>query len=370
MADIQKQAQMYYTLIHEGMSPKDAFNKAFPDGIPTAQDRAKEAAKGNQQAAIGQIGGVLVGALGTKYLVDKVPELLGSQVVQEAGKEAIAQGTAEVVSGTATGGGFGGGASGAEAVAAEGIGIAPYLGAAGAALGAYGVHNAIEANDPKAGAISGAGMGLGLGAAAPLIGLGPIGWGGLALAAALGAGGGAGLTSLFGHESTRDVAKRHTKDLMQQGQDNPAWQNYVAGMREQHNFAPPDPSKPFHGGQYATWDEYKNAGLDAADLTGVYGNLKTFGPEWANLSFDQRKDVTQALINADLYNSKKGEVVVTDADLARQVAAPILSGGTPIQSTKMTTPAQVRGATLAAALAPRSSTLSPGIDKHGRRIAY
>ena len=61
---------------------------------------------------------------------------------------------------------------------------------------------------------------------------------------------------------------------------------------------------------YATWEEYKGAGLDAADLTGVYGNIKTFGPEWASLTQEQRQAVTQGIIDAGLYESNKGEVEI------------------------------------------------------------
>lgn len=70
MADIQKQAETYYELIHKGVPPAEAFKQAFPNGMPTAQERAKEGAKGKQNAAVGQIAGTLVGALGTKAAFD------------------------------------------------------------------------------------------------------------------------------------------------------------------------------------------------------------------------------------------------------------------------------------------------------------
>jgi predicted transcriptional regulator len=196
---------------------------------------------------------------------------------------------------------------------------APYLGAAGVGLGAYGIKEAIDSGNVGQGAISGAGMGLGAAAAAPLLGygaafgLGPVGWAALALG---GAGLGGGLTSLLGHESTRDAAAKKTKDLMGVGKDNPAWQNYVAGMREQYNTAPTGPA---YAGKYNTWDEYQKAGLQANDLTGVYGNMKAFGPEWAALDEAKRQQVTQALIDAGLYASKKGDVILTDEERAKQI---------------------------------------------------
>jgi len=119
------------------------------------------------------------------------------------------------------------------------------------------------------------------------------------------------------HQSTRGVAKEHTAQLLQQGVDNKAYQDYVMGMRAQHNSGPKDPTKPF-AGKYASWDEYQKAGLEAADLTGVYGNIKTYGPAWASLTQEQRQAVTQANINSGLYSSKKGEVEITNEQKARE----------------------------------------------------
>lgn len=193
------------------------------------------------------------------------------------------------------------------------------LGAAGAAYGAYQAFKGIKDKNPMQAGMGGLGAGLGLNAMG--YALGPWGWAAtLAAPTAL-----AAMNKLFDHESTRDVAKRHTKELGKMGQGDVDWGRYLGAMREQHNAPPPDPSKPFHGGQYSTWDEYKKAGLDASDLTGVYGNLKSFGPDWSRLNFDQQKAVTQGLIDNDLYKSKKGEVIVTDENRARAVMSDILA---------------------------------------------
>ena len=118
--------------------------------------------------------------------------------------------------------------------------------------------------------------------------------------------------------TTKDIQKKNTKGLLELGKDDANWQNYVTNMRAQVDTGPADRSKPF-AGQYSSFDEYKKAGLRADDLTGVLGNLKTFGPEWAKLSFDQQKAVTQKLIDNNMYSSKKGEVIVTDAEKAKQL---------------------------------------------------
>lgn len=124
------------------------------------------------------------------------------------------------------------------------------------------------------------------------------------------------------HKTTRQRAQEHTKDLLGKNKDDSKYQAYTRGMREQYNSAPPDPSKPF-AGKYATWDEYKKAGLEAKDLTGVYGNIKTFGKDWSNIDQGQREKITQGLIDAGLYKSKKGEVEITDADKAKQIYAEV-----------------------------------------------
>tara|TARA_R110000868_G_scaffold31617_4_gene115778 strand:- start:701 stop:2281 length:1581 start_codon:yes stop_codon:yes gene_type:complete len=128
------------------------------------------------------------------------------------------------------------------------------------------------------------------------------------------------------HQSTKGVQEMHTGQLLQQSED-PTWQNYVVGMRAQVKEGPKDKEKPF-AGKYKTFDEYKKAGLQANDLTGVYGNLDAFKPayadkagmpNWAKLTFDQQKAVTQRLINEDMYSSKKGEVVIKDKEKARRI---------------------------------------------------
>lgn len=121
--------------------------------------------------------------------------------------------------------------------------------------------------------------------------------------------------ALANRESTRDVTARRTKDLLGQS-DDANYQNYVTGMREQYKTAPTGPA---YAGQYNTFDEYKKAGLQANDLTGVYGNIKAFGADWANLDQTKREEVTQALINADLYDSKKGDVIIKDEDKAKAI---------------------------------------------------
>jgi len=117
-------------------------------------------------------------------------------------------------------------------------------------------------------------------------------------------------THFFGHKSTRDVQKGVTKGLLGMSTD-PTYQAYVQGMRTQFAAPPPDPAHPF-AGKYGSWDEYKKAGLQASDLTGVAGNIAAGGEQWAKLAQAQRQDITQKAIDANLYYSSKGDVKVSD----------------------------------------------------------
>lgn len=199
------------------------------------------------------------------------------------------------------------------------------------------------------------------------------------------------------HQSTRGAAKQNTAELYNASED-PKYREYVAGMREQYNEAPKDKTKQF-AGKYGSWDEYQKAGLEAGDLTGVYGNIKTYGPAWANLTQEQRQAVTQANIESNLYSSKKGDVLIKDEEKAKQnfdnvmkgfqagvqtgvqatvdpKLAPLQPGQTAASTASFATgqpqtPAQAAAqGSIAKIVMPRTNTRSPGVGLDGRRISY
>lgn len=258
---------------------------------------------------------------------------------------------------------------GALSVASGGVNVAGALGYksaapfAGPLMAASGLYHGINAfghggeGIRSSGTELGAGVGLMLG--------GPIGMGVGAVAGnVLGYGidklGGLGLY----HETTRQRAQKHTGELAAVAPEDAAYQGYVQAMRDQYNAPPPDPSKPYHGGQYSSWDEYKKAGLDPNDLTGVYGNIKAFGPEWASLSEAQRVAVTKGIIDADLYTSNKGEVEITDETKAKEIKDNVLKGfgiGAQAQAQAHATPPQTQGQAAAqGASAPGEIILQQG----------
>lgn len=260
-----------------------------------------------------------------------------------------------------------GGASAAAGAGAEAAGAFDLAGIGGAgnvilpavgALGAYDLYkNQMKTGNKKRGAVQGAASGAAMGSY-----FGPYG----AVAGGV-AGGIYGATS---HESTRDASKRKTQSLLKKNPQDAQYQNFVAGMRQQYDSAPPDPSKPF-AGKYATFDEYKKAGLEAGDLTGVRGNLQ-LGSDYTNLNFDQQKAVTQKIIDAGLYNSKKGEVEISDQARAKQILAEVAANGYKPSQPKQIVDNGAVGRPVSGSptpsFIPRSKTRSPGIGLDGKPI--
>lgn len=70
----RQQVEQYYAMIQQGVPRREAFQQAFPNGIPTQQDMERQAAKDQQSQVIPQVGGALVGALGTKAGVDYISQ--------------------------------------------------------------------------------------------------------------------------------------------------------------------------------------------------------------------------------------------------------------------------------------------------------
>lgn len=60
----------YIELVNSGVPPFQALREAFPQGMMTPEERAKQLGKQQQSGALGQIGGMGVGLLGAKALQD------------------------------------------------------------------------------------------------------------------------------------------------------------------------------------------------------------------------------------------------------------------------------------------------------------
>jgi hypothetical protein len=292
------------------------------------------------QSPLGQImpiaastGGIIAAHQLIPTAADPIKEALAEQIRRETaakfGQEVASQGTQQVANAAAEGATSAAMQQGATAMtetgAQQGLSMIPGLGGE-SSVGAVAPETGFLANaaslgpGPLAAIIAGTVMG-GKAGWDMLHGkkANPIGRGILGIAT-----GGlseiANATGVFGHKSTRDIARGHTSDLLDRVKDDSISTDYITGMREQYNSGPPDPDNPYFNGKYGSFDEYKAAGLNAGDLSGVYGNLDTF-EDWGRISQDERERRTQALIDADLYESDHGEVVITDPEKAREIIA-------------------------------------------------
>lgn len=317
--------------MQRGVPASQAFAQAFPNGVPTAQQRAAEAAGAGQKAEIGKLAGLGLGALGTRGVYNWVTgkPVLGDTLTKALG----VGGTGDAAAGAATveaapAGTFmlpggGGGVAPELAPTSTLANVAPYLGVAGAGLGAYGLYQGIKDNSPKEGAIGGAGMGAGIAAALPLLGFGPVGWGALALSALGGGVGGGLLASLLGHKTTKQYEKERWGDLANSAQDAQT----KAYAQQYQNYLNSDQQKIDAQPQNRLGYKMANGTLRPEDVWGSLGVMKTFGSDWlGKYNEDQRRNISQALIGATLFQGDHGDTMITDQDKARAIAAQVLGG--------------------------------------------
>lgn len=162
-----EQSLLYIDLRKQGVPPLEAYRQAFPEGIEVQSDEemAKQQAKDEQKAALGQIGGLAAGAIGTKYLVDAISGEGAKTAATEGAKQLASEVVGSKLSGALSGGGGGAAGGGGGVVPAvtdvqaqfvqpgamEAIG-AYALPAAAAIYGSYRAKRLWDASeDPKSG---------------------------------------------------------------------------------------------------------------------------------------------------------------------------------------------------------------------------
>ena len=332
--DRQALAMQYLQLLQSGVPAQEAFKQVYPKGIPTAAQQQKEDAKAKQGSALAGTGGTIAGLLGIKYgMAALAPEAAttagaGAAVAVPtgvAGAMVPAAGAAGGTAAAASGGAAASGAATTGGMSALGTGAL-----AGGSLLAGGLgmrdlytHDRGTGRSIIQGTASGAAAGAGIGAAFGGVGAVP----GALIGGAIGLAGGIG-SRYAQHESTRDRAIKNTAKLLK-ASDNKDYQNYISGMREQFNTAPKGPA--FNGGQFENFEQYKKAGLNAQDLSGVYGNLK-LGEQYVALPQEMKNAYTQSQIDKGNYKSKKGEVQFVDSAAAQADFANFVSGMKPQQA--------------------------------------
>lgn len=326
--DRQALATEYLQLLQSGVPAAEAFKRVYPNGIPTQVQQAAIDAKEKQKNALAGTGGTIAGLLALKY---------GSGLFDSSAAAATAAGATPAVAAipAATGAAIPAAASAAaSAAAAEGVGaVAAPEAAAGLGLPSASLSTA----GPIAAALGATYLG-GRAGLDMLKGKKPGLPGRVILGMATG-----GLSevgnALFGQKSTRDRQADATKSILGIS-DDPTFQAYAKGMREQFSAAPPDPSKPFFGGKYENFDEYKNAGLNARDLSGVEGNLR-LGADYAKLTQELKDAYTQSQIAKNNYRSSDGGVQFVDDAAAKADFANFISGLAKPQAVTRPTPATI-----------------------------
>jgi hypothetical protein len=291
---IAKQPGLGETLLPIGLSAGAIFGaKAIGEKIPEYIGSIGSEAKGllgfgAPEAAGTQLGSATTAATGaTSGAGVATPNLIG----------------ATKVPGAASGGGL----FSVGGIGSAGNGILPVAGA----VGAYDLAN--RNVGPGRGFVQGAASGAAIGSF--------FGAPGAAIGA--GIGGGVGLIkSFFDNPSVKEQVKDRWSGLAKSG--DPATQSYA----QQYLAYLDSPQAKIDAEQVNTFDGKKEAGtLRAEDVWGGHGMFKTFGSDWLNkYSEDQRRKISQEMINQNLLTSEKGDIKVTDAAKAKQIADQVVSG--------------------------------------------
>lgn len=86
------------------------------------------------------------------------------------------------------------------------------------------------------------------------------------------------------------------------------------------------------------FEELKKQGLKPEQVWGAYGLFDLFGSDWLNkYNEDQRRQISQALIDADMFTSEKGDLRLKDKAEAKKIAEQTLNPQ-PVQSVQSQTP--------------------------------
>jgi hypothetical protein len=102
--NIQQQYLYYMQLRAQKVPGHQAYQMAFPNGLPNNSPDPEKIAKEQQKAGLGQIAGGLAGTLGTYYLIKNMPSLLGTAapVVGESAAGLAGAGSATGLAGSGT----------------------------------------------------------------------------------------------------------------------------------------------------------------------------------------------------------------------------------------------------------------------------
>lgn len=212
-------------------------------------------------------------------------------------------------------------------MASYGAPIASAASAAGGAYLAYDLGKDIHQNKIKKtgrGYARGAGQGAASGA---LIGTAIMPGVGTLIGAGVGAlAGGIGVAA--GHEGTKEAQKRKWGELAEKGILVPE------GLSTADQKSAGKTAKNW---SFEAARQKLLSGENPDEFVGVLGNFETFGNDWlGKYSDDQRRAFAKRAAAEGLYNSKKGDIFISDADKAKKIMDEVLGGTSPIVTQPVT----------------------------------
>ena len=331
---VSDQALQYYEHLRAGKSPQEAIKLAFPDGLPSAEDRQKEAAKKQQEQALGAVGGTLVGALGTTAAMDAVrgEPILGGIFGSGAGEAAASAGSA--AQGVAAPELVGAlrvpeaAAIAPEAASGSGLGSLA-IGAIPGIAGGAGLYDLMNHRRGEArGGVQGAASGAALGSY-----FGPAG-------TALGAIGGGLFGALTGHKPRFNEEYDRKAKLVEQGifPADMLGERLPAGRSKEELYDIEMQKQA--GGEWAN-PEFATSrnisDLQAKDIWGYSTPYELLGVGYNNATEDQRLRFNQQLLDEGLVREGAGQISYTDPERAKAIWAQTLGQNpTPVPKRQLT----------------------------------
>lgn len=321
----------YIELVNSGVPPFQALREAFPQGMMTPEERAKQLGKQQQSGAMGQIAGLGVGVLGAKAIQDALAgeRILGGlrdTVSGIGGKLTGALSGGEAVAAAAPEATFGGLSAGTPVASSMGGGqiladgsvvgnatditnfagsATPYLGAAGTALGAYSAFKGVKEKDPVSAGLGGLGAVTGLN----MMGyaLGP--WG---VAATIGVPLVAALAGKMGDKDRWKTEGKRLNKLRNAGINIPQMESDTLSRgRSKKELIAIEEQKAAQGlpsnVEFARTRDEKF--LKPEDIWGYSTFFEKYGNDWlGKFTEQQRRDIAQQALNAGAVREHRGTI--------------------------------------------------------------
>ena len=323
----------YMQLVQSGMPFSQALQESGLSGLNLEQQ--KKLAAQQQQQGMAQVGGTLVGALGTQAIKDVATgqKVLGGlrEGAANIGKEVsglFGGGTGTNVAQTAAeNAAWNAGADAASGITppaetgmlAPGSALGTALGAAGLAAGTYGAIQGFKKKDPLSAGLGGAGIAAGLSTLG--LALGPLGWAGIIAAPAA-----AALINKMGDKDRWKEEYSRKKKLVEQGiiPESMLGEAPTVGRSKEQLVALEE--QKIAQGQYGNPEFAKTRDVSALkpqDIWGFSVAPETLGKDYMAASEQQRLAYNQKLLEEGLVKEAKGQISYTDPKRAKEIWAQV-----------------------------------------------